>query len=138
MGRGLVAAICLLATSAHAQNYLIDWHTVDGGGGTSTGGAYTLNGTIGQPDPGVAAGGLYQLFGGFWPALLAAPPGEAPTLVLQWVSGDLTISWSPATPGFELQQADKLDSGSWSAGPAGNPVVVSPSAQARFFRLTRP
>ena len=35
----------------------ITWQTLDGGGGTSTGGVYAVSGTIGQPDAGVSAGG---------------------------------------------------------------------------------
>ena len=35
-----------------AQSYQIDWFTIDGGGGTSTGGVYSVSGTIGQPDAG--------------------------------------------------------------------------------------
>ena len=42
----------LLATGALAQTYSIDWYTIDGGGGTSTGGVYSVSGTIGQPDAG--------------------------------------------------------------------------------------
>jgi len=49
-----------------AQSYELNWWTVDGGGGTSTGGSYTLSGTIGQPDAGVLGGGTYTLIGGFW------------------------------------------------------------------------
>ena len=30
----------------HAQSYSIDWFTIDGGGGTSTGGVYSVSGTI--------------------------------------------------------------------------------------------
>jgi len=33
-----------------AGPYEITWYTIDGGGGTSTGGPYVLTGTIGQPD----------------------------------------------------------------------------------------
>ncbi|MCE7972923.1 MAG: hypothetical protein DYG92_01170 [Leptolyngbya sp. PLA1] len=53
----------------------IDWYTIDGGGGTSTGGTYSLSGTIGQPDAGVMTGGTYTLSGGFWVgAATPAPP----------------------------------------------------------------
>ena len=45
--------------------YAIDWYTIDGGGGTSTGGPYTLTGTIGQPDAAPSIGGNYELLGGF-------------------------------------------------------------------------
>jgi hypothetical protein len=34
---------------ANAQSYSIDGSTVDGGGGSSTGGVYGVSGTIGQP-----------------------------------------------------------------------------------------
>ena len=47
--------------------YTLDWWTVDGGGTTSsTGGSYSLSGTIGQPDAGTSTGGTYALSGGFW------------------------------------------------------------------------
>ena len=50
-----------------AGSYDLSWWTVDGGGGTSNGNGYTLNGTLGQPDAGtIASGGGYTLAGGFW------------------------------------------------------------------------
>ena len=42
-------------------------HTIDSGGVVrSTGAAFELSGTIGQPDAGVLTGGEFQLSGGFW------------------------------------------------------------------------
>lgn len=58
---------------ALAGEYAIDWHTVDGGGGTATGGDFELSGTIGQPDAGVMIGGSFALTGGFW---FETPPGD--------------------------------------------------------------
>ena len=51
-----------------SAGYDISWWTVDGGGATlSTGGRYSLGGTVGQPDAGAAlTGGDYTLIGGFW------------------------------------------------------------------------
>jgi hypothetical protein len=47
-GMFLVLALSLWsASSASAQSYSIDWFTIDGGGGTSTGGVYSVSGTIG-------------------------------------------------------------------------------------------
>ncbi len=46
----------------------IDWWTVDGGGGTSSSGALTLQSTSGQPDAGTLSGGSLTLQGGFWAA----------------------------------------------------------------------
>jgi hypothetical protein len=68
------ALICLLAVwtiaatvqSAGGDPYDLSWHTIDGGGGISTDGTYTLHGTIGQPDAGVMNNGIYTLVGGFW------------------------------------------------------------------------
>ena len=48
-------------------DYVLEWSTIDGGGGTSNGGQYRLTGTIGQPDAGNLAGGQYEVLGGFWP-----------------------------------------------------------------------
>jgi hypothetical protein len=67
-----LAVVCLLTSSALASSeaaYLLNWYTVDGGGGTSTGGVYSLSGTIGQADAGTMSGGVYTLLGGFWSAL---------------------------------------------------------------------
>ena len=46
--------------------YALEWSTIDGGGGQSSGGQYTLTGTIGQPDAAYSDGGNYELLGGFW------------------------------------------------------------------------
>jgi hypothetical protein len=67
----LIAALVLLAAgslvSAQTGEWNLSWYTIDGGGATSTGGdLYALSGTIGQPDAGEMAGGLYRLNGGFW------------------------------------------------------------------------
>ena len=66
--------------------YAIPWWTVDGGSTTSTGGTYSLAGTIGQPDASSfsnpMSGGSYTLVGGFWP--VAAPTCSLP--------GDMDLS----------------------------------------------
>jgi len=54
-------------SSAMAQDFSINWYTIDGGGGTSTGGDFSLSGTIGQHDAGgPMTGGDFSLTGGFW------------------------------------------------------------------------
>ena len=66
----LLAVCMLLSLSALGQaggDYVLDWSTIDGGGGTSSGGQYKLTGTIGQPDAAYSTGGNYELLGGFWP-----------------------------------------------------------------------
>jgi hypothetical protein len=58
--------IVLAGSSANGQ-YELSWYTIDGGGGRSSGGPYTLMGTIGQPDAAAVSGGDYELLGGFLP-----------------------------------------------------------------------
>lgn len=78
VSKGLCRCSLLLLTVPAvilAQSYDISWHTIDGGGGTSTGGGYELSGTIGQPDASAAdalTGGGYTLTGGFWPGAVPA------------------------------------------------------------------
>lgn len=73
--KGALIVLLLLpflgASSLLADDYDISWSTIDGGGGTSTGGNYSLSGTIGQPDAGEMAGGDYVLAGGFWSGWIA-------------------------------------------------------------------
>jgi hypothetical protein len=60
----------VLSTTASMQTgggYDLTWSTIDGGGAMfSTGGSYSLGGTIGQADAGALSGGSYTLTGGFW------------------------------------------------------------------------
>jgi len=69
-----IVAVLIAAQAAFAQ-YDLSWWTVDGGGGMfSTGGGFTLGGTIGQPDAAAAlTGGSFSLTGGFWPGATAGP-----------------------------------------------------------------
>jgi hypothetical protein len=127
-------------SSASAQPYSIDWFTVDGGGGMNgSGGIYTLSGTIGQPDAGSRlSGGSYSLQGGFWPGLVVPSSTGAPTVFIQLASGNVVISWLPNTPGFVLEETGSLSLPAWSPSLGGNPVSVSPSGGAKFYRLREP
>jgi len=76
--------LSLLLSPIQAQNIALDWWTIDGGGGTSTGGLFSVSGTIGQPDAGQLTGGNFTLSGAFWGMValwqtpsLAALPGFA-------------------------------------------------------------
>ena len=55
------------AWAASGGPYELSWTTVDGGGGTSSGGQYTLSATIGQHDAAYSSSDDYELLGGFWP-----------------------------------------------------------------------
>ena len=61
-----------LAQPVNAQDYAVDWHSIDGGGGTVSGGTYMVRGAIGQPDAAEVAGGTFEVKGGF----IQAPPTQ--------------------------------------------------------------
>jgi hypothetical protein len=147
--RNLVALLLFLgvALTAHAQSYSIDWHTIDGGGGTSTGGPmiggnYSISGTIGQPDAGgPMTSGQYSVTGGFWALPTAVQTTNAPTLTIAPAApGQATLSWTPATPRFVLQETWGLSPANWTNSPsaAANPIVVPATVPAKFYRLHRP
>ncbi len=63
-----MASIALAGPSG--GSYEIVWSTIDGGGGSSSGGTYTIEGTIGQHDAAPpSSGGAYTLAGGYWPGV---------------------------------------------------------------------
>jgi hypothetical protein len=55
-------------SGVRGQSYEIESHVISGGGGTSSGGDYAINGTIGQPAAGFSGGGGSRLAAGFWNA----------------------------------------------------------------------
>jgi hypothetical protein len=129
-------------TPASGQNYSIDWHKIAGGGGASTGGVYSVSGTIGQPDAGgPMTNGPYSITGGFWALPAAIQVAGAPTLtIVPATPGNATISWTPNTPGFVLQETLGLAPTNWVNSPSGaaNPTLVPAAAPAKFYRLFKP
>jgi hypothetical protein len=139
---GFWCLVFLSSVSASAQNYAIAWHTIDGGGGTSTGGVYSVSGTIGQPDAGgPMTNGQYSVTGGFWVLPTALQVTNAPKLTIAPATpGTATISWTPNTPGFVLQETLSLSPTNWvnSASGTTNPIVVPATVPSKFYRLSKP
>lgn len=142
-----LAAVALLAFAGAALaqtggEFGLAWHSVDGGGHTfSTGGAYSLGGSAGQPEAAAtpAAGGNYAVQGGFWgpacaPAaalVQAACAGTGgTTLALGWAVNDANMGYDihrSTAPYFTPDLATKADvtTGHVWLDPAhcGNPAV---------------
>src|SRR5512140_3492642 len=89
------AALFGMALKVNAQ-LTVDWFRVDGGGGTSVGGGFSVTGTIGQPDAGALSGGDYTVEGGLWPGLIVPSGGEVPTLYIRALGESVEVHWSPA------------------------------------------
>ena len=135
----------LSTSAAHAQSYSIDWYKIAGGGGTSTGGVYSISGTIGQHDAsGAMSGGNYSITGGFWALYAVQTPG-APTLYISQSGNVATVYWQNVA-GWNLIQNGNLATpvASWSA--SSSPTlsngtnylnVANPSGNV-FFRLKNP
>ena len=132
---------------SHAQSFSIDWFTIDGGGGTSTGGVLSVSGTIGQSDanPQPMTGGNFSLVGGFWSLLAMQTPG-APLLTIQLTGTNTAlVSWPSPSTGFTLQKNFDLNTTNWSAvpqPPADNGtrrfIIVDPPVGNLFYRLCKP
>jgi hypothetical protein len=140
--------ICLVlaAMAVQAQNYSIDWYSIDGGGGSSSGSGFSITGTIGQPDASRSSGGNYAVDGGFWGIISAIQAPGGPFLRVEISSTNtVLVAWPNPSTGFNLQQNPTLDTNSW-ASVTNIPlvvgeeklVIVTPPAGNRFFRLKSP
>jgi hypothetical protein len=134
--------LALASTRVVAQFYTIDWSKIAGGGSTSTGGVYSVSGTLGQPDAGgPLTNGQYSVTGGFWALPVAVQTVGAPLLTIAPAAlGQATISWTPATPGFVLQETLSLAPSNWvnSVSGATNPITVPATLPTKFYRLSKP
>ena len=74
VGLSLVVA-SLAGGQTPPPDELSEW-SVDGGGGTFSGGVFEITGTFGQPDCEVLTGGVYELEGGLWHSFSPAVPVE--------------------------------------------------------------
>ena len=74
----------------------LSWWSVDGGGGTGSGGSFVLTGAAGEPEHGVSASSGFGFAGGVW---ATAPPSQPQIEVFAdgFESGDPT-AWSSWTP----------------------------------------
>ncbi len=142
LSRFMVAATLLLPAGALAQNYNINWYKVSGGGGASTGGVYTVNGTVGQHDAGgPLTGGKYSLTGGFWAIYAVQAPG-APLLTITHAGNKAVVSWDSSVTGWTLQTNVNLATpATWGdyLGPiVNNTATNTPPPNNLFFRLKGP
>jgi hypothetical protein len=145
-----LASLCWI-TVATAQ-YSVGWSTLDGGG-PSSGGNYSMNGTIGQPDAGGPMnGGVFTFTGGFWPGVTDVDVGAIPGLAIRLgvPSGGFNtviLTWPNPSTGYVLQQNPNMNGpgGGWvniTQTPAinGSNKEVTLTATGAFcvFRLRRP
>lgn len=137
---GMLCMVFFLCAPAHPLE--TRRATIDGGGATSIGGGFSVRGTIGQPDATeiVPASGTFSLRGGFWTIRVIQTPGAPLLSLASEPPGSVTLSWTPDTPGFVLQETSSLTNTNWVNSPSGNanPTVVPLGEARRFYRLFKP
>jgi len=144
----LLVALLLSTVCVQAQNFAIDWFTIDGGGGTSTGGVFAVSGTVGQPDasPQSLSGGSFSLAGGFWSLVAVQTPGAPQvTITFNPQLSTVTVAWPSPSTGFLLQQNTDINTANWVTAPQSVSdngthkfIIVNPPAGNRFYRLFKP
>ena len=141
-------AALLLPAAASAQNYSIDWYKISGGGGmNSTGGVYSVSGTIGQHDAGgPMTGGNYSVTGGFWALYAVQTPGAPLLSIVRTTTNTVAVFWPSPSTGWTLQQnTNGIATVNWSNAPGTiqddgttKTLIVNPPTGNRFYRLKSP
>lgn len=143
-----VLALCV-ATVVHTRGAdMIDWFTLDAGGGIQSSASYVVNFTVGQNDVGAAAStsASYRMVTGFWALEDMGPANGLPSLSIVLKEANVVIAWPSPSTGFILQQTDSLDT--IPANWVNTPGVVSDNGfernmsipadvAKRFYRLKR-
>lgn len=145
----VAAALALFAAvpGVPAQTFAVSPSVIASGGGTSTGGIFSVSGTIGQPAAGNLAGGSFALQGGFWSSAVAVQTPGAPHLNLVRSGGNYVITWADTGAGFVLEVATALQTlnTTWNNSGATpilangtNTVTLAAQPGKSFYRLRKP
>ncbi len=82
-----------------------------------------------------------EFAGGSWALPIVVQTVGAPLLtIVPAAPGQATISWTPAPPGFVLQESALLTPANWTNSPSGavNPITVPATPPTKFYRLRQP
>jgi hypothetical protein len=138
-------AWCLFLTaafSASAQARFAVTSYTDRGGGSTSGGTFTVFGTEGQSDAGTTTDvGGFGVSGGFWSMVEEAPPH----LTIRREGNQVVLSWPNPSTGFQLQEASAFSGSGWvdvavapSIVGANLEVTLTIGPGSRWLRLRRP
>lgn len=127
-----------------AEDFAIHSGTITSAAQTSSGGAYSLTGMIGQQSGTTpSAGGSYSLGAGFFSQYVALQQQGAPPLTIRQAGASIRIAWPGNVPGWVLQMNDTGTlTGSWTdigmlPSVIGNEQFhdITPASGRAFFRL---
>jgi hypothetical protein len=148
MKRILFFSFLALAASVRAQS-VIDWFTLDAGGGAHSSASYLVNFTAGQNDvgPTVASSANYRIVPGFWALEDLGPADGLPELGIALSGANVILSWPSPSSGYVLQHADSLNTlpATWFDTPGAvsdngfiRSLTIPHNLSKRFYRLRRP
>ena len=116
----------------------MDWNTVDGGGGVSTGGGWAFTGTSGQPDAGTLSGGAWTLQGGFWNGAIGkSPPVAYAAMFTRTANSPLTIPISSLLTNAVDPDGDPLSLVAVSAAST-NGAAITMDSNSVFYAPANP
>ena len=134
-----IISILLLVSTASAQNFSIDWFTVDGGGGFSAAEGFSVGGTVAQPDAGFMSADAYAVVGGFW----SFAASETLSLAVSNSPAGVLVYWNRPANNWVLDESPVLLN-SWIQVPfpyetnATHIYVTIPAPSAnKFYRLRK-
>jgi hypothetical protein len=145
-----VAAFLLSWVNDVVAQYTLTWSNIEGGGCLGTGGVYAVSGTIGQPDAGRMAGGLYALSGGFWSIVdMVQTPGLPLLNIERLPGGAVRIFWHRQTNDVVLEEVSAISSSpvtGWALVPPATyqtnlthvSITLPMPTGMRVYRLRRP
>jgi len=144
----LVLMVFALVASAQAQP-IIDWFTLDAGGGVQSSANYLVNFTAGQSDVGSTSlsSANYRIIPGFWALEDLGPATGLPELSISLKGANVVLSWPSPSTGFILQHTDSIDviPAAWvstvvlvSDNGFEKSVSVPHNVSKRFYRLRQP
>ena len=142
-----VALVLASEPAMRAQSYSLDWSSLAGGGGDSSGGAYSLAGALGQSDVGPMSGGSFTLEGGFGTVVATTQNPGTPSFKVLRQGNLLRIAWTKLADGWVLESTSALLGPALSWAPVAQTyqddgdslyITINPTSGSAFFRLRMP
>ncbi|HWX19364.1 MAG TPA: hypothetical protein VN578_05590 [Candidatus Binatia bacterium] len=143
----LCAACFLIPRLLVAQGINLGWSAVAAGGGTSAGGNYILNATVGEPFGGGTYGDNYAVVAGFEGIVENVEPVAPPILrIARAGANSVVVLWPASATGWVLQETPTLgDSANWTdvsprvvVNGADNTATLPLVPGNRYYRLRHP
>lgn len=141
----LAVAFCLLLLPTFAQ-YEIQSTTISSVTKISSGGGFSLVGSVSQPAVGRSTTGSFSMESGSIGIIAVVPTPGGPKLTLTLsTTNTVILRWPHPSTGFQLQQAPVIPTDAWSpvaiapvqAGSEWQ-VILTPPDGNRFYRLKSP